>query len=89
MVWVLLVLRRDEEEEEEEEEEETSSLPSSSQLQYIDKVVSIVAQRQFLIVVQGPDNFNGYGYLYVCLCCSGFGFLLPRQWHVLCWFFWL
>ena len=37
------------EEEEEEEEEETSSLPSSSQLQYIDKV-SVVALRQILRV---------------------------------------
>ena len=74
---------------EQEEEEATSSLPSSSQLQCIDKVVFVVAQRQFLIVVHGPDNFYGYSYLYVCLYCIGFGFLLPRQWHVLCWFCWL
>ena len=84
MVRVLFVLRQDEEEEEEEEEKETSSLPSSSHLQYTDKVVFVVAQRQFLIVVQGPDNFYGYDFFYVCLHCVGFGFLLPRQWHVLC-----
>ena len=35
---------------EEEEEEETSSLPSSSQLQYIDKVVFVVAQRHIPMV---------------------------------------
>ena len=54
------------EEEEKEEEEETSSFPNSSQF---------VAQRQISMVVQGPHYFNGSGYLYVCLFCSGFGFL--------------
>ena len=57
-----------EKEEEEETPEDSGSTSSSGvdpQLQFLDKVVFVVAQRQILMVVQGPDNFNGYGYLYV------------------------